>query len=1078
MSVYYLVLVAFFMALVPYHAGQQYIDDDSDVEVIGSCQNGYVQNPGCEQTENFNLLITATLDGAVTALDGDTGELIWRHQDAPLLQGTLTSSEPIDIGGTSLQLMPTLDGRLFSYTLNTNLIEPLPITTDSLLESTIRLGQDAVAGGKAVTTKGFDMFTGEQKYECSMESCGNQEAELPENPILLVKRITNSIRAMDTLRGIERWNLSTAEVDISLAGGVSVPVIQSSHLKFLLQPPDGVVVAVNKHNREEWKTEVGGHIVSVWHVSGNQIREVSIFDPSNIFTTQFEVMQREQHNMQSQSSLLYMGTSNHFPFIIQSPKAKRNLNKRMNSLPDFPPITEFANPRFCSADGETNSLAYDIKDETLRTVLQHAFQNSQSKAIEDKTTKSSRSKELQILSPDTESSAHRVGTENLRSTSLSKNGEGRDVGFLVLESEPPRRAFKVPSPFGFMHTVFSYILNPTALISFFAGLVGVSMAVVYNQVRRPSRLMLTQRSSTESTDSEDTTRKSRTTSFAPADDEIERLIEEGSDLSTSTPIGTPVKLVTMPVEKSNIEAPTSPPVKPQKRQAKTDVDTDENSQSVDERKRKLRDRTVSRTSLDGFTSRFAQEFEVKKVIGHGGFGIVFRAQSITDMNEYAVKRIAVADNQKARDRVLREARALAMFDHPGIIRYFYAWEERPPKEYQDKENEILLVKIKAEKLAKLHQIKKQKKQNSNAHNVKSADTASFAETFEMPPVIGNTTEQEDSWNVSSKPKEVGAKRTTSESKRGLHGDSDSATTEIKSNESINFSESDEESDTTEDTSSSSSDESSSSERPQVLNSSTGGIVFENDTDAGDNEEVEKAKKEIALIDEQLSIQNRAMLVETENQDLEIRERNESGDCAYLYIVMQLCAEKTLENWVHRNKALGSRPLVMMKDWIKQLASGLDYLHHKGFIHRDLKPGNVFFSLESRPDHQILKIGDLGLATKTDGAPKITMRQDSDSSAKHTRNVGTRSYMSPEQIGHQQYTEKVDIFALGLVATELIIPFSTTSERVHTFGSFQKGEIPDILENYPDSRDFLLQLTSLNPSDRPSAKEVVSHPFLQ
>lgn len=193
-----------------------------------------------------------------------------------------------------------------------------------------------------------------------------------------------------------------------------------------------------------------------------------------------------------------------------------------------------------------------------------------------------------------------------------------------------------------------------------------------------------------------------------------------------------------------------------------------------------------------------------------------------------------------------------------------------------------------------------------------------------------------------------------------------------------------------------------------------------------------------------------MIVETENQELEVRETSGNGDCAYLYIVMQLCAEKTLEHWIKRNMSMESRNLTVMKDWIKQLASGLEYLHNKGFIHRDLKPGNVFFSLDSTEEHKILKIGDLGLATKTDGAPRITVRQDSEGDLKHTRNVGTRSYMSPEQLSHQQYTEKVDIFALGLVATELIIPFATAMERINTFQDYQKGIEPAILENYQES----------------------------
>ncbi|CAI2356600.1 unnamed protein product [Caenorhabditis sp. 36 PRJEB53466] len=1068
------------MALVPYNTGQQYVDDESDVELLRSCSNGYVNDGNCGQDEHLNIIIAATINGAVTALDGDTGELLWSYKDAPLLQGTLANSGPIEIGGTSLQLMPTLDGRLFSYAHQVNLIEPMPITTESLLESTIRLGQDAVAGGKTVTTKGVDLLTGEEKYECSVDSCGKAGSELPENPILLVKRITNSIRAMDTLRGVERWNLSTAELDVSLAGGISTEILPPSNLKFLLRPPDGVVVAVNKYNREQWKSDVAGHIVSAWHISGNRIGEISIFDPSNIYTTLYEVMHREQNNMKSQSSLLYMGTSDGNPFIIQSPKAKQNLKKRMNSLPEFSSSPELTGSRSCSANGMPNNLAYQVEDTALRVVLRDAFKMTHSKAIEDKSSNVVTTRgQLQIVAPKDDLTAQKIGQENVRSTSMTKEG---DHGYLVLDIERRPKRNVLPSPINFMHTVLSYVLNPTSIISFITGFIGVTLAVAYNQFKRKARGMIEEVPRSESTESESTSPvTAATVSFATTGKDTDQSAEYGSDFSSSqfcSPSRTTLPVV--PFGKSVGEFRTTPAVKLTKRQAKTDVETDENSTERKTKTKIHRDRTISRSSLEGFTSRFANEFEVKKLIGHGGFGVVFRAQSITDMNEYAVKRIAVADNQKARDRVLREARALAMFDHPGIIRYFFAWEERPPKGYQEKEDETLFGKMKAEKLAKLHEIKKGKKNASKIPSVKSAESASFAETFEMPPVVGNTVE--DSWNSSTRPQEIGAKRTTSESKRGLNGESDT-TAEIGKEKSVRFSSSDDESDTSDESedknSSSSSTGSSISDEPikKTVYSSSGGIEFRDDLDESVEDEVKKAKKEIEVIDK-LSIHNRAVLVETENQELEVRETAEAGDCAYLYIVMQLCAEKTLESWIKRNKTLESRSLVVMKDWIRQLASGLDYLHNKGFIHRDLKPGNVFFSLDSKPDHQILKIGDLGLATKTDGAPKITMRQDSDSDAKHTKNVGTRSYMSPEQLGHQQYTEKVDIFALGLVACELVVPFATASERVHTFSDFQKGATPSILSSHPESQEFLLQLTRFDPADRPTASQVAAHPFLQ
>ena len=61
---------------------------------------------------------------------------------------------------------------------------------------------------------------------------------------------------------------------------------------------------------------------------------------------------------------------------------------------------------------------------------------------------------------------------------------------------------------------------------------------------------------------------------------------------------------------------------------------------------------------------------------------MFKAKHRLDEGYYAVKRIAVADNDRAIQKVLREVRAMAKLDHRGIIRYYHTWIERPPPGWQ------------------------------------------------------------------------------------------------------------------------------------------------------------------------------------------------------------------------------------------------------------------------------------------------------------------------------------------------------------------------------------------------------------
>lgn len=89
-------------------------------------------------------------------------------------------------------------------------------------------------------------------------------------------------------------------------------------------------------------------------------------------------------------------------------------------------------------------------------------------------------------------------------------------------------------------------------------------------------------------------------------------------------------------------------------------------------------RTISESSENSFTSRFTNDFETVSCLGKGGFGIVFKVRQKFDECNYAIKRIALPERQKSRDRVMREVKALAKLDHQNIVRYYNSWVETPP----------------------------------------------------------------------------------------------------------------------------------------------------------------------------------------------------------------------------------------------------------------------------------------------------------------------------------------------------------------------------------------------------------------
>ena len=94
-----------------------------------------------------------------------------------------------------------------------------------------------------------------------------------------------------------------------------------------------------------------------------------------------------------------------------------------------------------------------------------------------------------------------------------------------------------------------------------------------------------------------------------------------------------------------------------------------------------------------------------------------------------------------------------------------------------------------------------------------------------------------------------------------------------------------------------------------------------------------------------------------------------------------------------------------------LLLSLEYLHSKGVVHRDLKPSNIF--MESYPTGlTILKVGDFGLS-------KMDLKQ---LKRKITETFGlqkTAAYKPPELLNDKDPTQKVDIWAAGVIFYEMI-----------------------------------------------------------
>ena len=149
--------------------------------------------------------------------------------------------------------------------------------------------------------------------------------------------------------------------------------------------------------------------------------------------------------------------------------------------------------------------------------------------------------------------------------------------------------------------------------------------------------------------------------------------------------------------------------------------------------------------------------------------------------------------------------------------------------------------------------------------------------------------------------------------------------------------------------------------------------------------------------------------------------------------------------------------------ISQAARGLEHAHHRGLIHRDVKPGNLLVTPDGR-----CKVSDLGLAGYL----------HDESEKQHT--VGTADYLSPEQITTpSKLTTSCDIYSLGCtlyyaVTGKVPFPGGTTREKARK-QCYDQPIDPRRLNPDLDSEfvDVLADLMAKDPADRiPSAADVI------
>ncbi|XP_050282604.1 uncharacterized protein LOC126723302 isoform X6 [Quercus robur] len=257
---------------------------------------------------------------------------------------------------------------------------------------------------------------------------------------------------------------------------------------------------------------------------------------------------------------------------------------------------------------------------------------------------------------------------------------------------------------------------------------------------------------------------------------------------------------------------------------------------------------------------------------------------------------------------------------------------------------------------------------------------------------------------------------------------------------------------------------SSWQKGELLGSGSFGTVYEGYTEDG----FFFAVKEVSFLDQgsqgKQSVsyleQEISLLKQFEHENI-VQYLGTEKDGSRIYIFLELVTKGSLASLYQKYRLRDSQ----VSAYTRQILNGLKYLHDKKVIHRDIKCSNILVDASGS-----VKLADFG------SLAKVTKLNDIKSC------IGTPFWMAPEVVNlkNRPYGLAADIWSLGCTVLEMLTrqhPYSPLEgvQALFTIGKGKPPLVPDSLSR--DARDFILKCLQVNPNDRPTATQLLDHPFV-
>ncbi|WZZ41545.1 hypothetical protein YC2023_037804 [Brassica napus] len=200
----------------------------------------------------------------------------------------------------------------------------------------------------------------------------------------------------------------------------------------------------------------------------------------------------------------------------------------------------------------------------------------------------------------------------------------------------------------------------------------------------------------------------------------------------------------------------------------------------------------------------------------------------------------------------------------------------------------------------------------------------------------------------------------------------------------------------------------------------------------------------------------ALLSQLQHQNI-VRYRGTDKDGSNMFIFLDLVTQGSILRLYQRYQI----PDSAVSTYTRQILDALNYLHGEGFIHLDIKCANILVDASGA-----VKLADFGWA-------EVSKSNDI-KSCKGTPCIldGSRVHTA------MAYGSSADIWSLGCTVLEMLtrkVPYCDLKNPNQALLRIGKGELPDTLSL--EARDFIVQCLKVNPEERPTAAELLNHPFV-